>query len=73
MMIAELFPTIFHMETVLLYLCGVVEVPKLSFPANKGKWIGHTEAQLKTWKCQMQIQDECVTLFAKVYVELTVI
>lgn len=48
MMIAELFPTIFHMETMLLYLCGVVEVPKLSFPANKSKWIGHTEAQLKT-------------------------
>ena len=73
MMMAGLFPTIFHMETMLLYLCGVVEVPKLSFPANKSKWIGHTKAQLKTWKCQMQIQDECVTLFAKVCDELTVI
>ena len=41
-------PAIFHMETMLLYLCGVVEVPKLSFPANKSKWIGHTKAQLKT-------------------------
>ena len=48
MMIAGLFPTIFHLETMLLYLCGVVEVPKLSFPANESKWIGHTKAQLKT-------------------------
>ena len=61
MMIAGLFPNIFHMETMLLYLCGVVEVPKLSFPANKSKWIGHTEAQLKTWKWQIQIQDEYMT------------
>ena len=60
-MIAGLFPTIFHLETMLLYLCRVVEVPKLSFPANKSKWIGHTEAQLKTWKWQMQIQDEYMT------------
>ena len=48
MMFAVLFPTIFHLETMPLYLCGVVEVPKLSFPTNKSKWIGHTEAQLKT-------------------------
>ena len=36
------------MET-MKYLCIVVKVSKLSFPANECKRIGHTKAQLKPW------------------------
>ena len=34
----------------LLYLCSVIEVPKLSFPTDQCKWICHAKSQLKTWK-----------------------